>query len=132
MPPSAKTIIRIGIISRSRPASRPTIRAIPVSIAPVFMVTPRNPPMTRMNSATSMAPKSSPEFQTLMLPSSASMPYRPLIGAISESTTIRCGFAGTLWYVPGIGSPFGSTSYAPAGMIQVRIATMTMRMNRIV
>ena len=27
--------------------------------------------MTRMNSATSMAPNSSPEFQTLMLPSSA-------------------------------------------------------------
>ena len=47
---------------------------IPVSMAPVFMVTPRKPPMTRMKSATSMAPKSSPEFQTLMLPSSASMP----------------------------------------------------------
>ena len=52
--------------------------------------------MTRMNSATSMAPNKSPEFQTLMLPSSAlSMPYRPLIGAISESTMIRCGFDGT-------------------------------------
>ena len=87
--------------SRSRPWRRATIRAIPPWIEPVAIVTPRNPPITRMNSATSMAPNSSPEFQTLMLPSSPSMPYRPLIGAISESTTIRCGFAGTVWYVPG-------------------------------
>ena len=70
---------------------------MPPWIAPVFIVTPRKPPMTRMNSATSMAPNSSPEFQTLMLPSSPSMPYRPLIGAISESTTTRCGFASTVW-----------------------------------
>ena len=48
---------------------------MPPWIAPVFIVTPRNPPITRMNSATSIAPNSSPEFQTLMLPSSAlSMP----------------------------------------------------------
>ncbi len=70
----AKTIMRIGIIQLSRPRSRVTIRAIPAWIAPVFIVTPRKPPMTRMNSATSMAPNSSPEFQTLMLPSSPSMP----------------------------------------------------------
>ena len=67
-------------------------------MAPVFIVTPRNPPITRMNSATSIAPNSSPEFQTLMLPSSPlSMPYSPLIGAISESTTIRCGVDSTCW-----------------------------------
>ena len=101
---------------RSRPLSRPTITEIPRSIAPVFIVTPRKPPMTRMNRATSIAPNSSPEFQTLMLPSSASMPYRPLIGAISESTTMRCGFCSTWWYDPGIGSPSASRSYAPAGM----------------
>ena len=84
---------------------------MPPWIAPVFIVTPRNPPITRMNSATSIAPNSSPEFQTLMLPSSAlSMPYRPLIGAISESTTIRCGVDSTWWYVPGIGWPFSSSS----------------------
>ena len=88
--------------------------------------------MTRMNSATSIAPNSSPEFQTLTLPSSPSMPYRPLIGAMSESTTIRCGFAGTVWYEPGIGSPSALMSYWPAGMIQVSSATRTMRMNRIV
>ena len=75
--------------------------------------------MTRMNRATSIAPNSSPVFQTLTLPSSPSMPYRPLIGAISESTTIRCGFAGTVWYEPGIGSPSLFVSYGPAGMIQV-------------
>ena len=71
------------------------MREIPPWIAPVAIVTPRKPPMTRMNRATSMAPNSSPEFQTLTLPSSASMPYRPLIGAISESTMIRCGFGST-------------------------------------
>ncbi len=129
----ANTIIRIGIIQLSRPRSRSTIRAIPPWIAPVFIVTPRKPPMTRMNRATSMAPNSSPEFQTLMLPSSAlSMPYSPLIGAISESTMIRCGFGSTWWYVPGIGSPPSSVSYWPAGMIQVSAATMTIRTNRIV
>ncbi len=106
--------------------------AIPPWIAPVAIVTPRNPPITRMKSATSIAPNSSPEFQTLMLPSSPSMPYIPLIGAISESTTIRWGFAGTEWYEPGIGSPFGSSSYAPAGMIQVSSATTTISRNRIV
>ena len=53
------------------PCSRATMRAIPPWIAPVVIVTPRNPPMTRMNRATSMAPNSSPEFQTLMLPSCA-------------------------------------------------------------
>ena len=31
---------------------------MPASIAPVFIVTPRNPPMTRMNSAMSIAPNS--------------------------------------------------------------------------
>ena len=60
---------------RSRPRRLDTICAIPPWIAPVFIVTPRKPPMTRMKRATSMAPNSSPLFQTLMLPSSAlSMP----------------------------------------------------------
>ena len=58
----AKTTIRIGIIQLSRPRRRATIRPIPPSIAPVFIVTPRKPPMTRMNSATSIAPNSSPEL----------------------------------------------------------------------
>ena len=35
---------------------------IPASIAPVFIVTPRKPPMTRMNSAMSIAPNSEPEL----------------------------------------------------------------------
>ena len=50
-----------------------------------------------------MAPNSSPLFQTLMLPSSASIPYRPLMGARSESVMIRCGFWSTCSYVPGMG-----------------------------
>ena len=35
---------------------------MPTSIAPVFIVTPRKPPITRMNSAMSIAPKSVPEL----------------------------------------------------------------------
>ena len=35
---------------------------MPASIAPVFIVTPRKPPITRMNSAMSIAPKSDPEL----------------------------------------------------------------------
>ena len=35
---------------------------MPAWIAPVFIVTPRNPPITRMNRATSIAPKSEPEL----------------------------------------------------------------------
>ncbi len=71
----AKTIMRIGMRRRSRPRSPDTIWPMAPWIAPVFIVTPRNPPMTRMKSATSMAPNSSPLFQMLMLPSSAlSMP----------------------------------------------------------
>ena len=53
-------IIRIGIISFSRPAMLATTRAMPALMAPVFIVTPRKPPMMMMNRATSMAPKSSP------------------------------------------------------------------------
>jgi hypothetical protein len=55
-----------------------------------------------------------------------------LIGAISESTTMRCGVDSTWWYVPGIGSPFGSVSYVPAGMRYVRKAVMMISANRIV
>jgi hypothetical protein len=36
---------------------------------------------------------------------SSSMPYRPLIGAVSESTRIRDGFWSTSWYVPGSAHP---------------------------
>ena len=67
-----------------------------------------------------------------MFPDASSMPYRPLIGAVSESTRIRDGFASTSWYVPGIGSPSSLRSYVPAGMIQVAIAASTISANRIV
>ena len=61
VPPRANTIIRIGIIQPLPAlAAARTSRAIPLWMAPVFIVTPRKPPMTRMNSATSMAPNSSP------------------------------------------------------------------------
>jgi hypothetical protein len=40
-------------------------------------------------------PNSSPLFQMLMLPSSPWTPYSPLMGAMSESITIRCGFGST-------------------------------------
>ena len=67
-------------------------------MAPVFIVMPMNPPMTRMNSATSMAPNSSPLLNTSTLPvAGSSMPYRPLIGASSESTMIRDGVDSTSW-----------------------------------
>ena len=59
-PPRAKTIIRMGIIQRSRPRSRATSRPMPVWIAPVRMVTPRKPPITMMKRATSMAPNRTP------------------------------------------------------------------------
>ena len=58
----ANTVIRMGIIRRSRPCIRPTSRPIPVWIAPVFIVTPRKPPITMMNRATSIAPNSVPEL----------------------------------------------------------------------
>ena len=38
VPPMAKTVIRIGIIHRSRPCRRRTINAIAAWMAPVFMV----------------------------------------------------------------------------------------------
>ena len=48
---------------------------MPAWIAPVFMVIPMNPPITRMKSATSMAPNSSPLLKTSMLPvAGSSMP----------------------------------------------------------
>ena len=46
----------------SRPFIFWTRPAMPAWIAPVFIVTPRNPPITRMNSAMSMAPNSVPEL----------------------------------------------------------------------
>ena len=75
VPPMAKTIIRSGISQRSWPRSFVTRRAIPAWIAPVFIVMPMNPPITRMNSATSMAPNSSPELNGPTLPvAGSSMP----------------------------------------------------------
>ena len=56
----AKTVMRSGIIHLSRPRSFATSWPIPAWIAPVFMVTPRKPPITMMKRATSMAPKSVP------------------------------------------------------------------------
>ncbi len=106
---------------------------MPAWMAPVRIVMPMNPPITRMNSATSMAPNSVPLLNTSTFPvTGSSMPYRPLIGASSESVRMRCGLASTSWYVPGIGEPSSSSAYCPAGMIQVAMAVMTMSANRIV
>ena len=75
VPPIAKTVIRIGIIQRSRPCSLRTSRAMPAWMAPVLIVMPMKPPITRMNSATSIAPNSSPLLNTSTLPvSGSSMP----------------------------------------------------------
>jgi hypothetical protein len=54
--------MRAGIINRSLPAKRLTRVAMPAWIAPVFIVTPRKPPITRMKRATSIAPNSVPEL----------------------------------------------------------------------
>jgi hypothetical protein len=62
VPPRANTDMRIGIIHRSRPRSFSTSLPMPAWIAPVCIVIPRNPPMTRMNSATSIAPNSVPSL----------------------------------------------------------------------
>jgi len=62
VPPRAKTHMSAGIISRSLPAMRLTRLPMPAWIAPVFIVMPRKPPMTRMKSAMSIAPKSVPEL----------------------------------------------------------------------
>ncbi len=62
VPPSAKTLMSTGIIRRSLPCIRWTSPAMPAWMAPVFIVTPRKPPMTRMKSAMSIAPKSVPEL----------------------------------------------------------------------
>ncbi len=71
---------------------------MPAWMAPVFIVMAMNPPMTRMKSATSIAPNSSPLLNTSTLPVVGSwMPYRPLTGALSESTMIRDGVDGTSW-----------------------------------
>ena len=92
----AKIVISNGISHRSWPRRRVTSSAIPAWIAPVFIVMPMKPPMTRMKKATSMAPNSSPELNGPTLPVAASStPYMPLIGALSESTTIRCGLDST-------------------------------------
>ena len=56
----AKMVIRMGNIHFSLPFSLATTQAIPALIAPVFIVTPRKPPMMSTNMATSMAPNSSP------------------------------------------------------------------------
>ena len=71
---------------------------MPAWMAPVFIVMPMKPPMTRMNSATSMAPNRSPLLNTSTLPvAGSSMPYIPLIGASNESTMIRDGVDSTSW-----------------------------------
>ena len=89
--------------------------------------------MTRMNSATSMAPKSVARVVTLTLPSSAlSMPYMPLMGALSESTTIRCGVRLDLRGRSRVSARRPCRVVLPAGMIQVAIAVRTISANRIV
>ena len=67
-----------------------------------------------------------------MFPFLFSIPYRPLIGAVSESMRMRWGCWGTVWYVPGIGDPSASRLYVPAGITQVAIAARTISANRIV
>ena len=77
---------------------RRTSRAIPAWMAPVFIVMAMKPPITRMNSATSMAPNSVPVLNTSTCPvAGSSMPYMPLIGACSESMTMRCGWESISW-----------------------------------
>ena len=61
-PPRAKTIISSGIIQRSRPRIRFTSEPIPAWIAPVRIVTPRKPPITITNRATSIAPNRTPSL----------------------------------------------------------------------
>src|SRR3712207_5947265 len=60
------------------------------------------------------------------------MPYRPLIGALSESTRILDGLGSTSSYEPGIGEPSGWRAYRPAGMVHGARAVTTMRGKRIV
>jgi hypothetical protein len=91
----AKIVISTGNIHFSLPLSLVTTQAMPALIAPVFIVTPRKPPMMSTKRATSMAPNSSPEFQTLTFPVASSMPYMPLIGPMSALTSSFCGFDGT-------------------------------------
>ena len=59
---SAANITSASSTTSSMPTEMSSTRAIPAWMAPVCIVTPRKPPMTRMNSATSMAPNSSPEL----------------------------------------------------------------------
>ena len=91
----AKIVIRMGNIHFSLPLSLLTTQAMPALMAPVFIVTPRKPPMMSTNSATSIAPNSSPEFQTSTLPVASSMPYIPLMGPLSALASSFCGLDST-------------------------------------
>jgi hypothetical protein len=53
VPPSEKSVMRMGIIQISRPRSRATTRAMPLSIAPETLTTARKPPMQKRKPATS-------------------------------------------------------------------------------
>ena len=76
-----------------------------------------------MNSATSIAPNSSPLLNTSTLPvAGSSMPYMPLIGALSESTMIRDGVDVDLLVGAGDRRALGVEVVPPAGMIHVAIA----------
>ena len=87
-----------------------------------------------MNSATSIAPNRSPVLNTSTLPvAGSSMPYRPLIGALSESTMIRDGVDVDLLVGAGDRGAVG-VERVPAGRDDPRrqIAVMTISAKRIV
>ena len=89
--------------------------------------------MTRMNSATSIAPNSSPEFQTLMVPSSALDAVEAVDRRHQRVDDDPLRVRGDLWYVPGIGAPSAS-SVVLAGRDDPgrRARRCTIRTNRIV
>ena len=130
----AKTVIRIGIIQRSRPPRRRTSMAMPAWIAPVFIVMPMNPPITRMNKATSMAPNMLTAVEHVDVAGGGVLDAVHPVDRRHEridddprrarlDLLVRAGF----------GEPVsGSRAYWPAGMIHVAIAMRTMRAKRIV
>ena len=73
-----------------------TSAPIPASIAPVFIVRPRKPPITSTNNATLIAPYSVPLLYALTEPSAPWMPYVPEMGASNEPLSSFCGFCGTV------------------------------------
>jgi len=69
VPPKENTNINTGININSFPCSFSTTEPIPASNAPVFVVTPKKPPINKTNIAISMAS------------------FNPFIGAITKSAS---------------------------------------------